>query len=89
MSDTSQIKRLASPIAVTWSDAQQRPVTFTWRQRHYRVERVLEHWVIETSWWQTDGPISLSYWRVRASGHVFDLRYDRNAHAWALERALS
>jgi hypothetical protein len=79
----------AAPIAVSWDERQRRPVTFVWRRRRYRVERVLETWVVETGWWKDDGHISRSYWRVRAGGRVVDLRYDRLGRAWALERVLS
>ena len=79
----------AAPIAVSWDERQCRPVSFVWRRRRYRVERVLETWIVETGWWKDDGHISRSYWRVRADGHVFDLRYDRLAKAWALEQALN
>ena len=79
----------AAPIAVSWDERQRRPVTFIWRRRCYRIERVLETWVLETGWWKDDGLVSRSYWRVRAEGRVFDLRYDRLAKAWALERVLN
>jgi hypothetical protein len=80
----------AAPIAVRWDAWQRLPASFVWRRRRYRVERVLETWVVETGWWKDDGAlISRSYWRVRAGGRVFDLRYDRIAKAWALERALN
>lgn len=79
----------AVPVAVNWDERQCRPVTFLWRQRRYRIERVLETWVIETGWWKDDSHISRSYWRVRAGGRVFDLRYDRLTKSWALERELS
>jgi hypothetical protein len=79
----------AAPIAVSWDERQRRPVTFVWRRRRYRIERVLETWVLETGWWKDDGHVSRSYWRVRADGHVFDLRYDRLAKAWALEQVLN
>jgi hypothetical protein len=79
----------ATPIAVSWDERQRRPVTFVWRRRRYRVERVLETWVIETGWWKDDAHVSRSYWRVRAGGRVFDLHYDRLAKAWALEQVLS
>jgi Family of unknown function (DUF6504) len=79
----------AAPIAVRWDERQRRPVTFVWRRRRYRVERVLEAWVLETGWWKDAGRVSRSYWRVRAEGRVFDLRYDRLAKAWALERVLN
>ena len=79
----------AAPIAVVWDERQRRPVTFVWRRRRYRIERVLETWVLETGWWKDDGHVSRSYWRVRTEGRVFDLRYDRLAKAWALERVLN
>ncbi len=79
----------AAPIVVSWDERQRRPVTFVWRRRRYRIERVLETWVIETGWWKDDGHVSRSYWRVRAEGCVFDLRYDRLTKAWALEQALN
>ena len=79
----------ATAIAVAWDEHQRRPVTFVWRRRRYRIERILETWVVETGWWKDDGHVSRSYWRVRADGHVFDLRYDRLAKAWALEQALN
>jgi len=79
----------AAPIAVSWDERQHRPVSFVWRRRRYRVERVLETWVLETGWWKDDGLVSRSYWRVRADGRVFDLRYDRLTKAWALEQALN
>ena len=79
----------AVPVAVTWDERARRPVAFVWRRRRYAVERVLETWVLETGWWKESGHVSRSYWRVRAGGRVVDLRYDRLAKAWALERELS
>ncbi len=79
----------AVPVAVTWDERQRRPVAFVWRRRRYRVERVLEMWVLETGWWRDEGHISRSYWRVRAGGRVVDLRYDRLGKAWALEREVA
>ena len=80
---------LPAPVAVSWNDRQRRPVSFVWRHRRYRVERVLETWVLETGWWKDDGHVSRLYWRVRAEGRVFDLRYDRIGRAWVLEQALN
>ena len=78
----------AVPVAVSWDERARRPVAFVWRRRRYRVERVLETWVLETGWWKDDGHVSRSYWRVRAGGRVVDLRYDRLSKAWALEREI-
>jgi hypothetical protein len=79
----------AVPVAVSWDERARRPIAFIWRRRTYRVERVLETWVLETGWWKEGGLVSRSYWRVRAGGRVVDLRYDRLARSWALERELS
>ena len=79
----------AVPVAVSWDERQRRPVAFVWRRRRYRIERVLETWVLETGWWKDEGHVSRSYWRVRAEGRVVDLRYDRLSKSWALERELS
>jgi hypothetical protein len=79
----------AVPVVVTWDERQRRPVAFVWRRRRYQVERVLETWVLETGWWKDEGHVSRSYWRVRAGGRVLDLRYDRLAKAWALEREVA
>jgi len=78
----------AVPVAVSWDERSRRPVAFVWRRHTYRVERVLETWVLETGWWKEGGHVSRSYWRVRADGRVVDLRYDRLSKAWALEREL-
>jgi hypothetical protein len=80
---------LPVPIAVTWHEGQRRPIAFVWRGRRYRVERLLETWIVETGWWKDEGRLSRSYWRVRAEGRVFDLRYDRMSKTWALEQALN
>ncbi len=77
------------PIAVTWNEGQRRPIAFIWRKRRYRIERLLETWVVETGWWKDEGRVNRSYWRVRAEGRVFDLRYDRISKAWTLEQALN
>ena len=78
----------AVPVAVSWDERARRPVAFIWRRRKYRIERILETWVLETGWWKDDGHVSRSYWRVRAEGRVVDLRYDRLSKSWALEREL-
>ena len=80
---------LPAPVSVSWNERQRRPVSFVWRRRRYRVERVLETWVLETGWWKDDGHVSRAYWRVRAEGRVFDLRYDRIGKVWVLEQALN
>jgi Family of unknown function (DUF6504) len=87
---TSSGRPKADPaIAVTWHEGQRRPIAFVWRRRRYKVERLLEMWVVETGWWKDEGRVSRSYWRVRAEGHVFDLLYDRVSKTWTLDQALN
>ena len=78
----------AVPVAVSWDERARRPVAFVWRRRRYRIERVLETWILETGWWKDGGHVSRYYWRVRAGGRVVDLCYDRLSKAWALEREI-
>jgi hypothetical protein len=78
-----------SPLAVTWDSRLKQPRTFVWRRRRYRIERIVQTWIIETGWWQEDIRVNRHYWRVLAEGRTFDLFYDRRAKLWRLERALN
>ena len=75
-------------IPVVWDRRQRRPVSFFWRHRRYRVERVLRTWVIQTGWWDERLRTDRRYFRVRADGRLFDLCFDRRARRWSLERSL-
>lgn len=76
-------------IAVTWDRLLRRPAAFVWRRRRYRVERVVQRWVIETGWWDERIAVRRHYWRVRAGGRLFDLCLDRRAGVWHMERCLT
>jgi len=75
-------------IAVVWDRRQRRPVAFVWRRRRYRVERVLQTWVIQTGWWDERLRTDRRYFRVRAAGRLFDLGFDRLTRHWFLEKSL-
>jgi len=75
-------------IAVVWDRRQRRPVTFVWRGRRYRVERVLRTWVTQTGWWDERLRTDRRYYRVRAEGRLFDLGFDRLTRRWFLEKSL-
>jgi hypothetical protein len=76
-------------IVVTWDPLRRRPKAFVWRRRRYRIERVVQRWVIETGWWNDGIRVSRQYSRVSAEGRVFDIYFDRQSKQWFLERALN
>ena len=79
---------LPAPITVVWRPLARAPRAFVWRNRRWRVERVLQRWSIDTGWWSDEVRVDRRYLRVVADGRVFDLYLDRALHGWFLERAL-
>jgi hypothetical protein len=79
----------ATAIAVIWDPRRREPKAFLWRMRRWRIERVVESWVIDTGWWSSDIRVSRRYSRVLADGRLFDLYFDRLTKLWFLERALN
>ena len=76
-----------------------RPDQFIWRDRLYRVRRVLQEWDRAPRWWQDvpglpEGPAGgdQQTWRVEASAGrfdttgVYDLSFDPARAQWALVR---
>ncbi|MBA9004049.1 DUF6504 family protein [Thermomonospora cellulosilytica] len=75
-----------------------RPVRFVWRDRPYRVLRVLEHWVTTRDWWREqhtgdpfwENPGEREFWRVEATPAeevgVYELRHEPSGDAWTLSR---
>ncbi len=79
---------LPTPITVVWRPLARAPKAFVWRERRWRVERVLQRWSIDTGWWSDEVRVDRRYLRVVAEGRVFDLYLDRARRRWFLERAL-
>jgi len=79
---------LPTPITVVWRPLTRAPKAFVWRERRWRVERVLQRWSIDTGWWREELHTDRRFFRVVAQGRVFDLFYDRRQGRWFLERAL-
>jgi hypothetical protein len=79
---------LPAPITVAWRPLTRAPRAFQWRDRRWRVERVLQRWSIDTGWWSDEVRVDRRYLRVVAEGRVFDLFFDRSQRRWFLERAL-
>ena len=75
-------------IAVMWDAKWRRPASFVWRRRRYRVQRVVQLWVLDTGWWDQEARVQRCYWRVHAEGRLFDLCFDRVARVWRLEHVV-
>jgi hypothetical protein len=82
------------PIEVVSAD-DGRPVRFLWRDRLYRVSRIIEHWVASRDWWPDVNPDAeetgeREFWRVEASLDrevgVYELRHDTITDAWMLAK---
>jgi hypothetical protein len=76
-------------IEVAWSSARRAPVSFVWRRRRWRIERVVDTWVVQTGWWSDTERTDRVFRRVRADGRVFDLCHDRIAKAWFLHKVVA
>ncbi|HEY8199739.1 MAG TPA: DUF6504 family protein [Actinomycetota bacterium] len=81
-------KRYDEPIEVAMAD--HRPVSFSWRGRHYVVQRLLNHWRESTCTWDPERAADHDCFRVEADGGTYELRLDRRAPlerpAWHLAR---
>jgi hypothetical protein len=75
-------------IAVVWDAKRRCPSSFVWRRRRYRIQRVVQVWVVDTGWWSQEARVHRRYWRVHAEGRFFDLSFDRVARVWRLEHVV-
>jgi hypothetical protein len=72
------------PIQVQCVDG--RPSRLVRGDTTYRVESVIECWVLQSRWWTRDGPERRVYYRVDTDRGVVDI-YRSNAQ-WTLARHL-
>jgi hypothetical protein len=81
-------KRYDEPIEVATAD--RTPVSFSWRGRHYRVERLIRHWREATCTWDPARAADHDCFRVEAGGGTYELRLDRRVQpeqqGWRLAR---
>jgi hypothetical protein len=74
-----------------------KPARFVWRDRHYTVLRIFDHWVASREWWKQRGedpgePADREFWRVEASpsrnvsAATYELRRDDATGTWLLAR---
>jgi hypothetical protein len=87
-SDPPRRPAAPTPVTVTLDPVTRALVSFTCRRRRRLIDRVERTWVVETGWWSDELCVSRRFTRVVAEGRVFDLCYDRLAHAWTLHRVV-
>jgi hypothetical protein len=78
--------------------SEQGPEQFVWRDRLYRVQRILQQWDTSTVWWQdiatTPTGADRRIWRVEASPGrcaqtgVYDVGFDPASGRWSMLRVL-
>ncbi len=77
-------KFINEPVLVHLDPETQRPRSFVWRQRQYRVHEIGSEWHEIGNWWEGDR--ERVYLRAVAdNGAAYDLRYDSGADCWVLE----
>lgn len=75
--------------------ARPEPIFLLWRNRRYRIERVIDSWCLTEDWWESPSAASRVYFRVltrrspRGAGavspSVFDLSYEYETGEWWME----
>jgi hypothetical protein len=71
-------------VPVEWDAERARPCTFTWKQKHYVIDAVVQQWAVDALWWDRPRARSRRCFRVIARGGVYDLAYDRIGGHWLL-----
>ena len=77
----------AIPITVE-ADEDGCPQQFRWQARLHPVERIDQHWQIDTGWWTATGYTSRAYFAlITQAGLLCVVYHDRLADAWYLSSA--
>lgn len=64
-----------------------RPLKFSWRNRIYSVERIQEHWQVDTDWWSDAGRVWREYVTcTTTSGLLCVLYQDLLSENWYLSK---
>lgn len=78
---------LSEPLTVQ-TDAAGRPLRFTWRNLHFRVAAIHQHWQVDTDWWDEAGRVYRDYVAVTTQDGLFCvLAYDHLTARWFLSHA--
>jgi hypothetical protein len=75
------------PIRVE-TDSSGRPTRFEWRSRLYRLQRIQQHWQVDTDWWSEEGRIWRDYLTVTTGDGLLCVIYcDLLTGDWRMEKA--
>lgn len=77
-------KRRDEVIDVVWDGAKRSPAAFVWRGTRYRVDALVQTWMVERRWWDPRHRVSRRCFRVLARGGLYDVAYDRLSGVWLL-----
>jgi hypothetical protein len=77
-------KRRERDIEVAWDGSRRAPASFTFDDRRYQVDALVQSWMIERAWWDPRRRLSRRCFRVLARGGLYDLAYDRIEDRWLL-----
>lgn len=76
--------RVEVEVPVEWDSEHARPLAFTWKQKRYAVDALVQQWAVDAMWWDRPRARSRRCFRVIARGGVYDLAYDRIGERWLL-----
>jgi hypothetical protein len=76
--------RVEVEVPVEWNAERGRPLAFSWKQKRYVIDAVVQHWAVDALWWDRARARSRRCFRVIARGGVYDLAYDRIGKCWLL-----
>jgi len=63
------------------------PASFIWQGRIQNVDRVIQHWQVDTEWWSEMGQVNREYFAVTTREGILCVLYrDYLDEQWHLER---
>jgi hypothetical protein len=77
-------RRVEVVVPVEWDPERARPCSFTWKEKRYVIDALVQQWAIDSLWWDPSRVRSRRCFRVIARGGVYDLAYDRIDGRWLL-----
>jgi hypothetical protein len=76
----------AQPIHVE-TDSLGSPTRFVWREHRFRLQRIVQHWQVDTDWWSVEGRVYRDcYAATTVEGVLVTFYRDLISDAWFLER---
>ncbi len=49
--------------------------SFTWRDRLHTVQKIRQHWQVDTDWWSDDGRVAREYYAVTTTDGILCVVY--------------